>query len=129
MGVNNKADKIELLKIYRKVLTQENGIILCMMGEEVSRYNPFTVHHIVPIRDGGSNQRKNKSLLSHIAHIDFNLIEIYKPKEAQELTDGIIDFKKTRNPAIPLQLKSYKDFLLLDIDCDLIRQKQLILKR
>ena len=115
MSTDNGKARIILLKEYKEFLTSDRGIIVCMMGEEVTNKNYWSVHHIRALREGGSNSIFNKALVSILAHQEFNLIEAYKYKRAKEINEALIEFKKNKNKDIPYQIKDYKDYLLRDL--------------
>ena len=70
--------KEELIKIYK--LSDE-----CMLKGKLSRDNPFTYHHIIPVRENGQKTLENGAILTRKKHEQFNQLERLYPEYAAEI--------------------------------------------
>ena len=57
----------------------------CWLKGAVSKKNPLTLHHIVPVRFGGKTTIDNGALLTVERHQLFNLLENIEPMLADEV--------------------------------------------
>ena len=69
------------------------------LGFMESKNNPYTFHHIVPVRDGGKTTKKNGAILTKNGHKLYNYIEQDYPNIAEELTELFITLNETNSPA------------------------------
>jgi hypothetical protein len=101
--VKNKEAKIELIKDYGPI---------CMAGDKPTVTNYLTIHHLIPVRNGGRTILTNLALLSRLSHDKFNVIEIYKPRTAKEINDELRHYKAYRDELIRVQLYNYMNDLI-----------------
>jgi hypothetical protein len=98
-------------KRYKTTLIKNYGAI-CMAGDTPTKANYLTVHHLVPVRNGGRTILVNLALLSRLSHDKFNVIEIYKPRTAKEINDELRHYKAYRDELIRVQLYNYMNDLI-----------------
>lgn len=94
----NLSVKDQLIKSY--------GYI-CFLGGNISKKNILTVHELVPRRNGGRRTFYNSVLLARLQHDMFNRIETYNKFIADELNDGFIEYKSTKDYLIIQQMKDF----------------------
>ncbi|NCC99849.1 MAG: HNH endonuclease [Bacteroidia bacterium] len=111
------------------ILIREHGNI-CFLGGEISKKNPITIHHLVPVRMGGQTVLVNLALLCRLEHDMFNAIECCYPKTAEELNDYFRYFKETHDLKMLKQMREYVLSLTQDLGYHVEeRGKILTLKR
>ena len=71
-------------KTLRRLLIQEYGKA-CWLKGIIQPGNPLTLHHIVPVRDGGKTIFENGALITLERHEMFNVSELYFPDFAEEI--------------------------------------------
>ena len=57
------------------------------LGFERSKKNPYTYHHLIPLRNGGETTKNNGCILTLQGHKFFNELEQRNPEIAKELND------------------------------------------
>ena len=107
---NKEAMRIVLEQLKDVLVTKEGKI--CGLGELITNYNYYSAHHIKAVRNGGKTTPSNIIPLSFISHNQFNYIEHHSERMAQDINDGFIELKQTKNGLIIAQLKIIKDDLL-----------------
>jgi hypothetical protein len=65
----------------------------CWLNGVISRDNPLTAHHIVPLRDGGLTIEENIAPITKHKHEAFNELERLYPDLAAEITHYLINYK------------------------------------
>lgn len=65
----------------------------CWLKGVISKDNPLTLHHIIPVRFGGQTTIENGALLTLERHQLFNTLEIYRPNEAEEVNFLLKEYK------------------------------------
>ena len=103
----------EMLRIY-----QPNGID--WMGYHVTPNNPYTFHHIVEKRDGGTFDITNGAILTNDAHKYLNYLDLFCPDAYNEY-QKIFRFINSLNGPIPDELYDdiYEEiyYLAYEIEC------------
>lgn len=92
-------------KEAKQILIVEHGN-LCFLGGTISKKNPLTVHHLVPLRDGGKTILINLALLCRLEHDMFNTIELYRPIRGKEFNDYFRYFKLTHDFGMLQQMRN-----------------------
>lgn len=123
--MKNSEAMIIVLKQLENILVTDKGNIDAL-NELITEYNYYSAHHIIPKRNKkyGVTKPSNIIPLSAITHPQFNFIEQCNYKMAQEINDGFIELKETKNGLIIAQLKILKDDLLNKYGYDYGRTKK-----
>lgn len=119
--MKNKEAKIKLIKDYGAI---------CMAGDKPTVTNYLTVHHLVPVRNGGRTILVNLALLSRLSHDKFNVIERYKPKTADEINGELRYYKAYRDELAREQLRQFIENEIYNLGYEIEDTgKLLVLKR
>lgn len=86
--MRNKDIRIENIKIYGDI---------CMAGYDISKQNPITMHHIIPISQGGKTTLRNGSNVSNLAHTGVHVVSDDNYVKAKEIIDYIFYYKEFRD--------------------------------
>lgn len=105
-------------------LVKEHGYT-CFLGGKISKKNPLTVHHMVPIRLGGRNVLANLALLCRLEHDMFNVVERFKPNKGDEFNDYFRYFKITNDLEALEQMRDYIIEELYDLGYCIEERKKL----
>ena len=89
----------------RDLLITEYGT--CFLGGNISRKNPYTGHHIKPVRDGGETTIRNIALLGRLQHDMHNVIEKDNYIEGKMLNEYYTYYKQTKDGLALMQMKRY----------------------
>lgn len=68
---------------------------ICMLGYEVSKHNPLTMHHIIPLHDGGKTNFENSSNASYLGHGGIHILSDDDYRKEQYIQDYLHYFKQT----------------------------------
>lgn len=107
--ISKKGSKTSLIIIYGNI---------CFLGGEISKKNILTYHHLDPY---GGETVENGALLGRLQHDIFNRIESYNKFIANELNAGFIDYKRTKDLALILQMKSFVDKWVIDNGYEIVK--------
>ena len=64
-----------------------------MLGGKLSEDNPYTFHHIVPVRENGATTVENGAILTKRKHEQFNKLERLYPDFAKEVNYYLYIFR------------------------------------
>ncbi len=81
-------DGIKLFKAYDR----------CWMDYKITKENPPTFHHVVPVRKGGPTSIENLAILSLTAHLYFNIMEKKDPSIAENINNLFKQLNETMEP-------------------------------
>ena len=81
-------------KQIKKLLISKYGME-CMAGTPITLRNILTVHHIVPVREGGKTTLENCVNFGHLYHSGVHVIEHYYPRVYWEYMRYLIYAKAT----------------------------------
>lgn len=65
----------------------------CWLGGKVSKENPLTLHHIIPVREGGKTTIENGALISLQKHTEFNVLEQMYPELGEEINSYLYEYR------------------------------------
>ena len=85
---------------------------ICFLGGTVCNQNPYTLHHIIPVRDGGKTSEQNGALLCRLQHDMLNEIEIEYIKKAKEINEYFTYFKESKDINALKDMKYYVEDLI-----------------
>ena len=84
-------------RLQRKIeIYQPNGID--WMNFILSRENPYTLHHIVEKRNGGSCSLDNLAILTKMAHKLLNIFDIWCPDAYDDLQEVFRKINESNGP-------------------------------
>lgn len=96
-----------------KMLVAEYGGI-CFLSGEVTKHNPLTFHHIVPIRHGGPHTIENGAPICLFEHGVFNVVEAQRPLAGKEITETFLDLKRDLDLKVLKDLRAYLEWLVTE---------------
>lgn len=104
---------------------------ICMGGYVVCKNNPLTMHHIIPLKEGGRTIFENSSNITHLPHSGIHIVSDNDNKKAKQIIDYLLYFKE--HPDI-VAAKQFKEWLenevkRLDYTETITKDKLLIYKR
>lgn len=95
----NKIIRLKLIKIYGKI---------CMLGEEITKDNYITLHHLIKVCDNGKTNIENGSLLGRYMHQNLhNIIENYYFKEYKYINEYLKYYKATKDEEEKQRMNKY----------------------
>lgn len=83
MGENTKIKNLLITEFGKK----------CMLGGNITLYNPLTVHHIVRRKEGGITTLENTSLITNQSHVATHIISEDDMKAKQKLINYLREYK------------------------------------
>ncbi len=86
-----KTHLMQMIKIY-----QPDGY--CWMNDEVSKRNPYTLHHIVERKNGGKTVNSNLAILTYNAHVYLNWLELVDYETYCKLNQMFYELNMTNKP-------------------------------
>lgn len=92
---------IDLINIYK---IKDVG----MLGGKVSKDNPYTFHHIVPVRENGATTIENGAVLTKQKHEQFNKLERKYPEYGEEINYYLYTYRGN----YPDEIKERIDYLM-----------------
>lgn len=104
---------------------------ICMGGYVVSRNNPLTMHHIIPLKWGGKTIFENSSNISNLGHCGIHIVSDDSNRKAKEIIDYLLNFKEHPNIIASKQFKEWleNEVRKLDYIETMSKGKLLIYKR
>lgn len=120
--MENKTLRNMNIQIYGKI---------CMAGYSLSRYNPLTMHHIIPLSDGGKTIFENSSNISNLAHSGVHIVSDDNYKKKKIIIDYLLYFKNHPDKKISIEFADWlvEELEKLEYREVLTKDKLLIYKR
>lgn len=103
MSVDNRRVLYDVIYINGK---------FCWLNGTITRNNPLTAHHIVPVRNNGKTTIKNIAPLTDYMHKMFNILERKYPDLAEEINRYFVKYKGVYPEEIEWRINQI--FALLD---------------
>lgn len=79
-----------------------------MLGGKLSQDNPYTFHHIIPVRDKGATTVENGAVLTRQKHEQFNQLERMYPEFGEEINNYLYIYRGNYPP----EIKERIDYLM-----------------
>lgn len=92
---------IDLINLYK---IEDVG----MLGGKLSEDNPYTFHHIVPVRENGATTVENGAVLTKQKHEQFNKLERLYPEFGAEVNCYLYTYRGNYPP----EIKERIDYLM-----------------
>lgn len=86
--MRNKDIRVKNIKTYGKI---------CMAGYVLSKQNPLTMHHIIPLSEGGKTTLENGSNVSNLAHTGIHIVSYDDYVKAREIIDYLLYYKEFKD--------------------------------
>lgn len=104
---------------------------ICMAGYVVTRQNPLTMHHILPLSKGGFTTFENSSNVSSLPHSGIHVVSDDNYKKVQQIIDYLLFFKEHPDLEAAKQFSSWlkNEVSKLEYVEHLTKSKTLIYKR
>ena len=120
--MKNKDIRVKNIKIYGKI---------CMAGYVLSKQNPLTMHHIIPLSEGGKTTLENGSNVSNLAHTGIHIVSYDDYVKAREIIDYLLYYKEFKDNQARLDFAIWlrNEITKLDYVETLTKDKLLIYKR
>ncbi len=88
-----------------------------MAGYALSKQNPITMHHIIPILQGGKTTLENGSNISNLAHTGIHIISDDNYYNAQFIVDYLLYYKEFRDNKARLMFAKWLKSELIKLEC------------
>ena len=120
--MKNKDIRVKNIKIYGKI---------CMAGYVLSKQNPLTMHHIIPLSEGGKTNFENGSNISNLAHTGIHIVSYDDYVKAREIIDYLLYYKEFKDDQARLDFAIWlrNEITKLDYVETLTKDKLLMYKR
>lgn len=120
--MKNKDIRVKNIKIYGKI---------CMAGYVLSKQNPLTMHHILPLCEGGKTTLENGSNVSNLAHTGIHIVSYDDYVKAREIIDYLLYYKEFKDNQARLDFAIWlrNEITKLDYVETLTKDKLLMYKR
>lgn len=104
---------------------------ICMGGYVLSRNNPLTMHHIIPLSEGGKTNFENGSNISNLAHTGIHIVSYDDYVKAREIIDYLLYYKEFKDDQARLDFAIWlrNEITKLDYVETLTKDKLLMYKR
>lgn len=104
---------------------------ICMAGYSLSRQNPLTMHHIIPLSEGGKTTLENGSNISNLAHTGIHIVSYDDYIKAREIIDYLLYYKEFKDDQARLDFAIWlrNEITKLDYVETLTKDKLLMYKR
>lgn len=79
-----------------------------MLGGKLSKDNPYTFHHIIPVRENGPATVENGAVLTRQKHEQFNKLEQMYPEYGDEINYYLYTYRGN----YPDEIKERIDYLM-----------------
>lgn len=86
--MRNKDIRVKNIKLYGNI---------CMTGYVLSKQNPLTMHHIIPLSEGGKTTFENGSNISNLAHTGIHIVSYDDYVKAREIIDYLLYYKEFKD--------------------------------
>lgn len=86
--MRNKDIRVKNIKLYGNI---------CMAGYVLSKQNPLTMHHIIPLSEGGKTTFENGSNISNLAHTGIHIVSYDDYVKAREIIDYLLYYKEFKD--------------------------------
>lgn len=96
--MGNRSIKKRLIGIYGPI---------CFLGDEPTKHNVLTYHHIKPVREGRETTIENGALLTEKMHWLYNRIEKIDLETAKYINEYFKYYKETQDEDERIQMKHY----------------------
>lgn len=83
-----------------------------MLGGKLSEDNPYTFHHIIPVREKGATTVENGAVLTRQKHEQFNQLERMYPEFGEEINKYLYTYRGNYPP----EIKERIDYLMSLVD-------------
>ena len=120
--MKNKDIRVNNIKIYGNI---------CMAGYVLSKQNPLTMHHIIPLSEGGKTTLENGSNVSNLAHTGIHIVSYDDYVKAREIIDYLLYYKEFKDNQARLDFAIWlrNEITKLDYVETLTKDKLLMYKR
>lgn len=120
--MRNKDIRVKNIKLYGNI---------CMAGYVLSKQNPLTMHHIIPLSEGGKTTFENGSNISNLAHTGIHIVSYDDYVKAREIIDYLLYYKEFKDDQARLDFAIWlrNEITKLDYVETLTKDKLLMYKR
>lgn len=89
---------------------------ICMAGYTLSRSNPLTMHHIVPLSWGGRTTLENSSNITFLPHTGIHVLYDDDKQKAKKIMEYLYCFKEHPDEWIVMEFKQWLENELFQMD-------------